>query len=256
MKEKNVLYSVEQICSYYENLKGDISIEDIGALARDVLLSSIHILDKSGALVGFTTKQNDTCRLNDAQSAQKVAKMLLKEDLSIKVAKDGVCPYNQGKCSFEKRVHVALPLIYCSKRIGTLVCSRDGEECDNDYLATCKILGILCSMALYNKTVEDQATIKRKSDAAARALQSLSYSERQALNALISTLPMAEAPGITQGFINASTISQQYGITRSVIASALKKLEGAGVLKIRSLGMKGTHLTVLNPYIYDVVNFD
>ena len=58
--------------------------------------------------------------------------------------------------------------------------------------------------------------------------------------------------GITEGLINASTISSKFGITRSVIASALKKLEGAGIISIRSLGMKGTHLTVLNPEIYTV----
>lgn len=252
MTKKNLLQSVEQVCFYYQTLRGEISIEDIGAMARDMLESSVHILDKSGSLIGFTVNQNDTCRLTDAQSAQRVAKMLAKDGLQITVAKDGVCPYNEGNCAFEKRTHIALPLVYASKRIGTLVCTRDGEDCDECYLAVCKLLGMLCSMALYNKMQENENTLKLKSDTAQQVLQSLSYSERSALQAIISALPRAEAPAITQGFINASTISKQSGITRSVIASALKKLEGAGIIRIRSLGMKGTHLTVLNPFIYEL----
>lgn len=36
------------------------------------------------------------------------------------------------------------------------------------------------------------------------------------------------------------------GITRSVIVNALRKLESAGVIESRSLGMKGTYIKVLN----------
>ncbi|MBJ3788582.1 GTP-sensing pleiotropic transcriptional regulator CodY, partial [Bacillus sp. OA1] len=34
--------------------------------------------------------------------------------------------------------------------------------------------------------------------------------------------------------------------TRSVIVNALRKLESAGVIESRSLGMKGTYIKVLN----------
>ncbi|MDX5324286.1 MAG: GTP-sensing pleiotropic transcriptional regulator CodY, partial [Exiguobacterium sp.] len=36
------------------------------------------------------------------------------------------------------------------------------------------------------------------------------------------------------------------GITRSVIVNALRKLESAGVIESRSLGMKGTYIKILN----------
>jgi len=41
------------------------------------------------------------------------------------------------------------------------------------------------------------------------------------------------------------------GITRSVIVSALRKFESAGVIESRSLGMKGTYIKVLNDYLFD-----
>ena len=44
----------------------------------------------------------------------------------------------------------------------------------------------------------------------------------------------------------ASKIADRVGITRSVIVNALRKLESAGVIETRSLGMKGTYIRILN----------
>ena len=41
------------------------------------------------------------------------------------------------------------------------------------------------------------------------------------------------------------------GITRSVIVNALRKLESAGVVEARSLGMKGTYIRILNDYLLE-----
>lgn len=50
----------------------------------------------------------------------------------------------------------------------------------------------------------------------------------------------------TEGLLVASKIADRSGITRSVIVNALRKLESAGVIESRSLGMKGTYIKVLN----------
>ena len=49
-----------------------------------------------------------------------------------------------------------------------------------------------------------------------------------------------------EGLLVASKIADRSGITRSVIVNALRKLESAGVIESRSLGMKGTHIRILN----------
>jgi transcriptional pleiotropic repressor len=49
----------------------------------------------------------------------------------------------------------------------------------------------------------------------------------------------------------ASRIADKVGITRSVIVSALRKFESAGVIESRSLGMKGTYIKVLNDYLFE-----
>jgi transcriptional pleiotropic repressor len=49
-----------------------------------------------------------------------------------------------------------------------------------------------------------------------------------------------------EGLLVASKIADRVGITRSVIVNALRKLESAGVIETRSLGMKGTYIKILN----------
>lgn len=68
----------------------------------------------------------------------------------------------------------------------------------------------------------------------------LSYSELEAIEHIFDELNGKE------GLLVASKIADRVGITRSVIVNALRKLESAGVIDSRSLGMKGTFIRVLN----------
>ena len=80
------------------------------------------------------------------------------------------------------------------------------------------------------------------------AIGALSATERLAIKSVFDEL-FAE-----EGLIIASRIAKDTGITRSVIVNALKKLEGAGIIAIKSAGVKGTHIEVLNQDLYDAVD--
>ena len=57
-----------------------------------------------------------------------------------------------------------------------------------------------------------------------------------------------------EGLLVASKIADRSGITRSVIVNALRKLESAGVVESRSLGMKGTRIKITNSKFKDELN--
>ena len=71
------------------------------------------------------------------------------------------------------------------------------------------------------------------------AIGTLSYSE-------MDVNDCAELDG-NKGLLVASKIADRSGITRSVIVNALRKLESAGVIESRSLGMKGTRIKIMIP---------
>jgi transcriptional pleiotropic repressor len=73
-------------------------------------------------------------------------------------------------------------------------------------------------------------------DPVTRAVSTLSYSESQAVKALVEELPDEG------GFVVASRVSDREGITRSVLVTAVRKLESAGILESTNAGQKGTHI--------------
>ena len=97
-------------------------------------------------------------------------------------------------------------------------------------------------MRMRSERIEEQA---RKKASVQIALATLSYSEKEAIEHIIAELDSKE------GLLVASRIADKVGITRSVIVSALRKSESAGVIESRSLGMKGTYIKVLNDYLFD-----
>ena len=58
---------------------------------------------------------------------------------------------------------------------------------------------------------------------------------------------------IDETILVASKVAVQYKLTNSVIVNALKKLESAGILETKSLGMKGTYIRILNPFLRETV---
>ena len=72
------------------------------------------------------------------------------------------------------------------------------------------------------------------------AIGSLSYSEMEAVEHIFEELNGKE------GLLVASKIADPRRHYPAVIANALRKLESAGVIESRSLGMKGTYIKVLN----------
>ena len=80
-------------------------------------------------------------------------------------------------------------------------------------------------------------------DAARTAINSLSYSELTAAASAFSELSGSE------GIVVTSKIAEKAGLSTTSIQNALRKLESAGMVETRSLGVKGTHIKVLNDFI-------
>jgi transcriptional pleiotropic repressor len=95
-------------------------------------------------------------------------------------------------------------------------------------------------MEILRERIEERETEARSKAIVSVAINSLSFSEMEAVEQIFEELEGRE------GLLVASKIADRAGITRSVIVNALRKLESAGVIETRSLGMKGTYIRILN----------
>lgn len=138
-----------------------------------------------------------------------------------------------------------VPVIGGGERIGTLLLVRFEERMSDDDLILAETGATVLGMEILRAKAEQSEFEARKKAAVHIALGTLSYSEMEAVQHIF------EALAGNEGLLVASKIADRVGITRSVIVNALRKFESAGVIEARSLGMKGTHIRVLNDHLID-----
>ena len=128
--------------------------------------------------------------------------------------------------------------------MGTIIFSKTDTFDDND-LVLAEYGATMIGMEILRAKVEKIEKIARQKAVVSIAFDTLSYSELEAVEHIFKEL------NDTHGLLVASKIADKVGITRSVIVNALRKLESAGVVEVRSLGMKGTYIRILNDYLLE-----
>ena len=156
------------------------------------------------------------------------------------------CEFQDNReCVIEHKVSTIVPINGNRERLGTLLLARFDKDFTEDDLVLVEYSATIVGLEILrakNDLIEEEA---RKKAVVQLAIGTLSYSELEAVQHIFN-----ELDGI-EGLLVASRIADKVGITRSVIVNALRKFESAGVIESRSLGMKGTHIKILNEKLID-----
>ena len=145
-----------------------------------------------------------------------------------------------------KKVYQAViaPIDIAGERLGTLFIYRLDKEYDIDDLILSEYGATVVGLEMLRALKEEDAENARKRQIVKSALNTLSYSEVEAI------VHVFEELGNEEGILVASKIADKVGITRSVIVNAMRKFESAGVIESHSSGMKGTYVKVLNDAVF------
>jgi transcriptional pleiotropic repressor len=231
-----------------------VSFHDLSKILSEVLNANVYILSRRGKVLGYALGTVEECDylknelLTDNHFPDEYNKTLLghHETRANIINKDSKCIINNNKkCEVGTNYSSIIPVNGSGERLGTIILGKYNEEFTEadlvlaEYGSTVVGLEILRSK---NDEIEDEA---RKKAVVQMAIGTLSYSELEAVEHIFKELEGNE------GLLIASKIADKVGITRSVIVNALRKFESAGVIESRSLGMKGTHIRILNDKLLD-----
>lgn len=135
-----------------------------------------------------------------------------------------------------------------AERLATIMLVRFHAPFLVEDVLLAEYLGVLAGLQILNERAKDLEETSRNRLSVQMAIRALSYSELESMKHII-----AEINGY-EGVAIASKVADRVGVTRSVIVNALRKLESAGLIESRSLGMKGTYIKVLSPLLFEYLD--
>ncbi|MBS4217758.1 GTP-sensing pleiotropic transcriptional regulator CodY [Bacillus sp. FJAT-49711] len=225
-----------------------VNFKEMSETLSTVIQANIFVLSRRGKLLGYAINQtieNERMKkmLEDRQFPEEYTKSLfniVETSSNLDVESEYTAFPVENKDLFGNGLTTIVPIIGGGERLGTLILARLEEEFQDDDLILAEYGATVVGMEILREKSEEIEEEARSKAVVQMAISSLSYSELEAIEHIFEELNGNE------GLLVASKIADRVGITRSVIVNALRKLESAGVIESRSLGMKGTYIKVLN----------
>ncbi len=230
-----------------------VEFDEICELLSRVLDCNVYIVSRKGKVLGHSFATNfeispvEEKVLEDGRFSEAYNNKLLniqetKANLS---SKDQFVFEEVSLCYLKDKLFTVVPIMGNRERLGTLLMIKAQEEFTEEELILCEYSSTIVGLEILRSKQDEIEVEARKKAVVQLAIGTLSYSELEAVEHIFNELNGQE------GLLVASKIADKVGITRSVIVNALRKFESAGLIESRSLGMKGTHIKILNDRLLD-----
>jgi len=244
-----LLEKTRKINSMLQNAAGKpVNFKEMAETLTKVIDSNVYVVSRRGKLLGFAFNQhieNDRMKkmFEDRQFPENYTNSLFnvnETSSNLDVNSEYTAFPVENKDLFVNGLTTIVPIVGGGERLGTLILARMADRFNDDDLILAEYGATVVGMEILREKAEEIEGEARSKAVVQMAISSLSYSELEAIEHIFEELNGHE------GLLVASKIADRVGITRSVIVNALRKLESAGVIESRSLGMKGTYIKVLN----------
>lgn len=214
--------------------------------------ANVYILGRKGKVLGYAFMENFYCptmediiKQDGHYPNQYNDDMLRMTEPQVNIDRKGACVFGTHQtCFLPNKFTTVVPISGGGQRLGTLMLSKTGQFDSND-LILAELGATVIGMEILRARIEKVEDAARQKAMVSIAFDTLSYSELEAVEHIFNELKG------NNGLLVASRIADKVGITRSVIVNALRKLESAGVIEVRSLGMKGTYIRIINEYLME-----
>jgi transcriptional pleiotropic repressor len=232
-----------------------VNFMEMAEVLKDTIGANVYVISRKGKILGAAiTNPLEQSQLqnwvNEAGRIPEECNEKLKQIGETASSNDENSPFfaviSELSEELGQKCLTVVPIIGGGERIGTLLIAREQGAFDDDDLVLAEYGATVVGMEILRERSEEIQEETRNRAIVQVAVGSLSYSETEAVEHIFD-----ELEGKSEGLLVASKIADRVGITRSVIVNALRKLESAGVIETKSLGMKGTYIRILNDMLIE-----
>ena len=231
----------------HNNNSSKVVFNDICQILTETLVSNILVISKKGKILGMSVCDGIEAitEMIDDKVGGHIDPLLNERLLGVLSTKENVNLMTLGFVSDNVVQYQAIitPIDIAGERLGTLFIYKCSDQYDIDDIILSEYGTTVVGLEMMRSVNEENAEEKRKIQIVKSAINTLSYSELEAIVHIFDELEGNE------GVLVASKIADRVGITRSVIVNALRKFESAGVIESKSSGMKGTYIKVVNDVV-------
>ncbi|MBX6351993.1 MAG: GTP-sensing pleiotropic transcriptional regulator CodY [Thermoflavifilum sp.] len=253
-----LLQKVQELGQLLRSASDQVDFHDVAEFLSRVMQCNVYIVGRKGKILGYGVTEHDLTEewLDIMTKEQRFPgdfnKHLLRIEQTVANIQDKE-PFlvfsPEENESFRSKFIAIAPVIGARERQGTLVFARSSRPFDDEDMVLMEYSASIVALEIVHARQQRKEEESRLRALAHLAVESLSFSELQAAKYLMDAV--RESP---DGIVVSSQIADEHGVTRSVIVNSIRKLESAGTIESRSLGMKGTHLRILNPYVEEEIN--
>lgn len=233
-----------------------VNFMEMGEVLRDIIEANVFVVSRKGKILGFALARQPKGErlaayvLQERRFPQEVNQWFSGIDETTS-NHDESSPYRylveKVYELLEDAYVTVVPILGAGDRIGTLIVTREDVPFGDDDLILAEYGSTIVGMEILRERAEEIELEARSKAVVQVAVGSLSFSELEAVEHIFEEL------GGKEGLLVASKVADRVGITRSVIVNAMRKLESAGVIETRSLGMKGTYIKILNDMLVEQI---
>jgi len=253
-----LLQKVQELGQLLRSSNDQVDFHDVAEFLSRVMSCNVYIVGRKGKILGYGVAEHALTEewLQIMTKEQRFPGDFNKHLLRIEQAvanlqeKNPFYVFSQDENeSFRSKYIAVAPVVGARERQGTLVFARSSQPFDDEDMVLAEYSATIVALEVVHARQQRKDEESRSHALAHLAVESLSYSELQAAKYLMDAVQKC-----TDGIVVSSQIADEHGVTRSVIVNSIRKLESAGTIESRSLGMKGTHIRVLNPNVEDEIN--
>ena len=249
----DLITKIRQLNSIFE--KSTTEFLPLDALCKelsDIIESNIYVFTPDGVIIAYAIARKFVCPYSDANLFKNTLLpayylyLFRSCDTTIFSRYEDIpsCTYaDVEECLFRRRYYSLYPIHSNNVKSAGMLLIRYGSNFVPSDTVLCEYASAIVSLWLmHEKQIENQQRVAEM-ESAQLASKALSFSELQAANTVMQELESEE------GHVFFNLIAAKAYVTQSIVTSALKKLESAGVIQTQVHGAKGKSVRVSNPYL-------